>query len=451
MWIVQFLKKPAMALIFGLLSCVGTAQAQLRSDLHVFSDSFISPSFEATDKINYQFIGMSLKSAALSDDTIKMHIDGAVAFGAPLLNYLNISELYFQNKQSEHERLFIGRKILNWSELDTRWNLGLWQPLFQWNPLNPEQQGLTGLFWQAEREKYAITVFASPIFIPNQGPAFEIVNGQFVQGNPWFRRPPESVQIFSETTQVDYKFEKPNESQVVFQASYGARLTFGIADNATIQLSYMYKPSNELALGYSGVLDTSTLHGVVDLKPQVFYHTLSGLDYSQKFEHFRYGLSGVVDRPQKDLNFDPQWTHPEFSDAYLIGPFIEFTWPGITFALESLNIYGGEIHEVGDMASSDRAPLTMIYPFQQAVKASLETRFRLRGTQRLSSKLSYTISDKNDFEYLEWNTNYRFSSLWSIYSELELVRAGDLTAGNQNEIAQYRNDDRFMLGVSYVF
>lgn len=437
---------------FGLVCFVTAAEAQLRSDLHLFSDSFISPSFEATEKTNYQFVGMTLTSPPQIEDPIKMSIEGAVAFGAPLLNYLDISEFYFQTKPADSENLFIGRKLMNWSELDSRWNLGLWQPLFQWNPLNPEAQGLSGIFWQAERPFYSITAFASPVFIPNQGPAFEIVNGQFVPGNPWFRRPPDSVRIFSESTKVQYNFERPNESQVVFQSSYGARLTFGSAEEGTsLHLNYMYKPSNELALGYSGVLDTTILRGVVDLKPQVFYHTLSGIDLSHRTQNWRLGISNVLDRPQNNFDLEDRWTRPQFSDAYLVSPFVEYTHPQFSVSLQSLNIYGGEIVEVGDMASADRPGLTLIYPYQQAVKLTLENRFLTRGLRRLISKLSYTTSQKNDFDFLQWKLNHRFSSLWSMYSEFDLLKSGDLTYANQNEISQFKNDDRFMIGAAYVF
>ncbi|MGZ3797586.1 MAG: hypothetical protein ACXVB1_14540, partial [Pseudobdellovibrionaceae bacterium] len=294
------LKLAAIALGLGLWlgfgeGGVSAAKAQLRSDLQLFSDSFISPSFEATQKTNYQFVGLSLKSAPNAEDFLKMDIEGAVAMGAPLLNYLNIAEIYFQNKQAENENLIVGRKLINWNELDKRWNFGLWQPLFQWNPLNSQQQGLSGIFWQAERDKYSVTIFASPIFIPNQGPAFEITDGSFVKGNPWFRRPPDSVRIFQEVTQVDYNFERPDEMQAILQTSYGARLSFGNPDTMLAQLSYMYKPSNELAIGYSGILDTSKLRGIVDLKPQIFYHSLSGIDLSQRLGVFRYGVSGIYD------------------------------------------------------------------------------------------------------------------------------------------------------------
>ncbi len=448
----SYVRKIVLTASLGIWLTAPEAVAQLRSDLHLFSDSFISPSFEATEKTNYQFVGMTLKSPPQSEDPIKMNIEGAVAFGAPLLNYLDISEFYFQTKPSDDEKLYIGRKLMNWSELDSRWNLGLWQPLFQWNPLNPEAQGLSGIFWQAERPSYSVTVFASPIFIPNQGPAFEVVNGQFVPGNPWFRRPPDSVRIFSESTQVQYNFERPNESQVVFQPSYGARLLFGSAEAGTlVQLNYMYKPSNELALAYSGILDTSTIKGVVDLKPLVFYHTLSGLDLSHRTGKWRFGISGVADRPQKDLDLEERWTRPQFSDAYLVSPFVEYYLPRFAVSLQSLNIYGGEIVEVGDMASPDRPSLSLIYPFQQAIKLTIENRLFLQGLRRLISKLSYTTSQKNDFEFLQWKLSHRFSSLWSMYSELDLLKSGDLSRSNQNEISQFKNDDRFMIGAAYVF
>jgi hypothetical protein len=448
-WYVQNL---ALLAFLGLGVFGTNAEAQLRSDIRLFSDSFISPAFEANQKANYQFIGMSLKSNPFTEDAIKMDIEGAVAFGAPLLNYLNISEAYFQNKQSDSEKLIIGRKLMNWNDLDARWDFGLWQPLFQWNPISAEQQGLSGIFWQAERPDYAITIFASPIFIPNQGPTFEVADGAFVRGNPWFRRPPESVRIIEEVTQVEYNFERPDETEVVLHTSYGARLSFGNAESLMAQLSYLYKPSNELAIGYSSVLDTSRLRGLVDLKPQVFYHSLSGFDVSHRVGMLRYGASAVLDRPQKDLEFEDKWTHPEFKDAVLTSPFIELIGSHFTFSLQSLNVYGGEVTEVGDdIATQDRAPLTIRYPFQQAVKLALDTRHLLKNNRRLTTRTSYTISDKNDFEYLQWKLNYRLSSLWTGFTELELVRASDMTAQNQNEIAQYKNLDRFMIGAAYVF
>lgn len=436
----------------ALLLVVPCAHAQMTSDFRLFSESFISPAFEDTQTSNYQFAALSLNSRPDTEDPFVVHAQGAVAFGAPLLNYLDVNELFYQNKIADGQTLFIGRKHMAWNDMDSRWDFGLWQPTFQWNPLSPEEQGLTGLFWQTQKDNYSVTMFVSPLFIPDQGPSFDIENGQFLPTNPWFHRPPDSVQIFSESTQVDYTIDKPSTTQVLLHTSYGAKLTVGSADGFQAQASYMYKPSNQLALTYSGVLDTSKLVGVVDLKPIVFYETLTGLDLTERIGPWRFGVSGMIDHPQNaTIDADPGYTYPTFSDAALVSPFVEWSQPAIAFTLQSLNVYGGQVTEVGDMASPDRAPLTMLFPYQQAIKATMENRFALGGPRRLNSKLSYTISDKNDFEYLQWALNYRFSWVWSIFSELELVRAGDLTASNQNEIAQYRTDDRLMMGVAYVF
>jgi hypothetical protein len=438
--------------LFVLMALSGSmAEAQFRSDLRLFSEDFISPTFESTQKTGFQFAGIHLESAAKTEEPFRVDLQGAVAFGSPLLNYLNIRELYFQAQQSDTSSLSIGRKRALWNDLDQRWNLGLWQPLFQWNPLSAEQQGLSGIFWQAERENYAITVFGSPLYLPNQGPSFEVSNGAFVDGSPWFRRPPESIKIFKETTGVDYTLEKPSDSQVVFKTSYGAKFQMGSPEGIFFQLSSMYKPANELALGYVGVLNTDTLRAQVRLKPQVYYHSVSGADLSHRWGSFRYGLSGVLDRPDHDVDFDPDWTKPVYHDAVMVSPFVEWIRPSLVWTLQAINIDGGEVTESGPSASSERAPLTLRYPYQQALMTSVENRFSLTGIKRLASKLSYTYSDKNKFEFLQWQLRFRWSSLWDFFSELELVRAEDVSLANQNRIAQFRNLDRILIGASYAF
>jgi hypothetical protein len=437
------------------LLAAGVAHAQLASDMRLFSDSFVSPAFESDQKTNYQFVGATLNSPAGTDDIFRMNAEGALAFGAPSLNYLNISEFYAEfttlREPGQRDSLALGRKLVKWSDLDQRWDLGLWQPLFQWNPLAPQQQGLPGIFWQTEREHYAFTLFASYLFLPNQGPSYEVRNGTFVPSNPWFRSPPESVKIFGESTVVDYNVQTPSQSDVIYRTSYGAKLNLGSEETVAVQLSHMYKPSNELALGYAGVLNTSTLHGEVTVKPQVFNHSISALDLSHRTGNFHYGIGTLFDRPDKDIPLEAQWTRAEYADAVLYSPFVEWEQPGYRLALAALKVTGGEVTETGDLASTKRAPLGLRYPFQEAVRASVENDFAFLGFRRWLGKLAYTYSDKNKFEYIQWQTKFRWTRLWTLFSEVELVHADDTSFENQNEIAQYRNLDRFLIGAAYVF
>lgn len=429
----------------------GPAVAQVQSEMRLFSDSFISPSFEATQKTNYQFIGAQLKSDPFAEGGLKLDVSAGVAMGSPLLNYLNIAEFYTVARQSESETFHLGRKRMLWSELDARWDLGVWEPLFKWNPLAPERQGLTGLFWQVDKPYYSLMLFASPIYFPDQGPSFEIENGSFVKGNPWFRRPPESIRIWNEATAIDYKFDKPSEAQIVLQNSFGIKVSFGDSQALRAQLSYTYKPSNQLAIGYDGMLGVEQLKGAVNLHPQVFYHSLAGGDITYKWSQFRIGVSGLVDRPTKDDIFEEQWTHPVFQDAVLVSPFIEWSYGGWGVSLQHLEIHGGDVKEEGELANPQRAPLMVRYPYRQAQQLSLLSQVNFSKNRRLMGKLSLTHSDKNAFDLIRLSTRMRLSGLWSVLGELQIVKASPLSVENQNEIAQFDNNDRLMLGVAYVF
>ena len=428
----------------------GMAKAQMRSELRYFSDSYISPAFEATNRSSYQFFGANLKTVEHSEDEVKMDVSGAVAFGAPLLNYLNISEFYYNHRQGDNETFVLGRKRVLWSELDARFDLGVWEPVFKWNPLAAERQGLTGLFWHTSKQSFAMTLFASPLYIPDQGPSFEIDNGEFVRGNPWFRRPPESIRLFSQTQQIEYNFLRPSDSEIVFHTSYGARMILGDADGLRAQFGHIYKPANQLALGYAGAFDIPKNKAIVDIQPEVFYHSLTSLDLSYKTGQVKWGLSGLYDRPNQDPLFEEKWTRPVFSNATLISPYVDIAFQGWALSLSRLDVYGGKVREEGALASEDRPPLSNRYPFRQANQAALISDWKLRRGQRVTSKVSYLQSELNEFSLLRLQGRYRWTKDWGFHVEAQLVQAQELNKENQNDIAQFSNNDRFMIGVSYA-
>lgn len=429
----------------------GSSFTQVKTELRLMSDSFISPDFEATTKTNYQFVGAHLKTDPFADEILKMDVAGGVAMGAPLMNYLNIGELYTQTRLGDDASFYFGRKRMGWSELDSRWDLGLWEPVFKWNPLSPERQGLTGLFWQVDRPYYTLMLFASPLYIPDQGPSFELENGSFVKGNPWFRRPPDSIRIFEEATSIDYRFQMPDETKIVLQNSYGMKLSVGDPQNFRAQLSYAYKPVNQLAIGYQGSLDVAQQKGVVELQPQVFYHSVAGADVSYRYNNFRMGMNGILDRPSEDQIFEKEWTHPVFEQALLLSPYVEWSNSRWGITAQHLDILGGKVTEEGQWADPNRAPLMTRYPYSQAQQVAFMTNYGFGKNRRLISKLSWTHSEKNDFDLIRISARLRLSGLWSLMGEAQLVKAGPLTAENQNEIAQFVNNDRLMFGVGYVF
>lgn len=440
-----------MAMCFSVLG-FSQGWAQVRSQAKLFNQSFLSPSFEGSNQNQYQFLGIHLKNEDHDNGIFQTDIEGAFAFGAPLLSYTKINEIYVQIPTGETQKLSIGRQKMNWSELDTRWNFGVWQPVFKWNPLSPESQGLFGLFWNFDTTWSSMSFFASPIYFPSQGPNFEInQNGEFVKGNPWFRRPPDSIKILDEVSKVEYTFDKPTESSVVLQSSYGAKFRVFNTEGSRIQFSLAYKPMNILGLGYDGVLDIAKDRGSVTIQPAVYYHSLMGLDmvWVQKF--VKFGVSSIWEKPQKTPEFEPRWTYPEMDPSQIVSGFIDFDFRYVQFSLERLKVFGGDVNEVGDLASADRAAITTRYSFKEANRMSLKNVILVRKGRKILNQLALTQSALNQFQIVQLKSQMQFSSTWTVYGDLQLVKADELTRQNQNEIAQFANNDQLSLGVNYAF
>src|SRR5690606_14688182 len=100
--------------------------------------------------------------------------------------YVGLPEMYARLTDDDNQvQVTIGRQRRNWSQLDQRIGLGIWQPQLRWDFLNPIQQGLTGAFFDMDVEPLHVTLFASPVFLPDQGPHFRLKNGRFESPNRW--------------------------------------------------------------------------------------------------------------------------------------------------------------------------------------------------------------------------------------------------------------------------
>jgi hypothetical protein len=425
--------------------------AQVNSQFIIRNESFLSPQFEATARSQYQFVGLSLENA-IDSKWVVLDSEAVMAVGTPLLNYVNFREASLVFPSGDHNTLILGRKKWMWSELDESWALGTIEPVFKWNPLNRESQGLTGLFWVTQLPLFQFTAFVSPVFLPDQGPSFRIDGeGQFIKGNPWFQMPPRTFQPFpgsNASSIIQYQVNKPSESEVVAQTSMGGSVEGSLIENFTWRASHFSKPMNQLALGYDGVYNTGTNEGEVEILPQVGFHRVTSADLTYDLENLRFGLSYLWDRPEV-LSFDPEWTAPAFSEAQVFSPHVQFNYKKHTIRFDYLRMEGGEVREVGEFASSDRAPISSRFPFREALRGRYEFEMPLKKFQRIRMAVSWTHSDLNQFDLIQTRGTYKFSRLWQGYFDMQLLRARELTARNSNEISPYENNDRLMIGMSY--
>lgn len=442
--------------ILGLLGRAAPARADVVSELRFQSDSFLSPAYDSAPQSTYEFVGARFVNDRGTSPAY-VDVNGAYAIGAPLLSYINVRELAYRIDVNDRQSFTLGRKLERWSELDRRWNFGLVEPVFKWNPLSPESQGLSGVFWEVQDPSYRLLVFGSMFYLPNQGPSFEINgDGEFERGNPWFRRPPESIRILSEVSKIEYNFDRPAETDIIFQTSFGAEVTLGQDGPWRARGALLYKPMNELALGYDGELVIPKDRGVVQIQPKVMFHSVRTGDFAYVGSTVAAGLSVAQDVPPSEKDqlktFDEKWTVPVYSEATLISPWIDVRLAkGWKLTLQHLDVNGGEVKEVGPLADPPHAAISSRYPYTEANQIAIEMDSRLLKSRRLVMKASYMQSEKNNFQLLRWNGRLELNKMWSLQSELQLIDAGDPTLENPNTIADFRNNDRVLLGVGYVF
>ncbi|MBY0451891.1 MAG: hypothetical protein K2P92_02570, partial [Bdellovibrionaceae bacterium] len=214
--------------------------------------SFLSPDYDDIDQKNFYFLGVRFKSNTRTDDAFKIDLTQTYAVNKTVLSYTNPRELSYALSVGDNSQLMIGRHLHIWSALDTFWTYSYVQPVFKWNSLDQKNQGLTGLFYQYKSGATSLMFYGSPIYIPDQGASYEIKDGQFESGNPFFQAPPQNLKFQGQVLPIDYNIERPKTEDIVFRTSFGAQIRYGENKGYFAQAMFMSKPSNQLALAYKG-------------------------------------------------------------------------------------------------------------------------------------------------------------------------------------------------------
>ncbi len=428
------------------------AFAQVNSSLLLQNESFISPDYEATNQVQYQFLGYRARS---EEDANLLNVDSEIvmAVGAPLLNYIKIKDLSAEVKSSEKEKFVFGRRQQFWSSLDSRWAFGVIEPTFEWNPLNRERLALTGIFWQRDDADFSLSAFWSPLYIPDQGPSFEIdKQGKFTQKNPWFQTPPETFRPFPSATSdstIQYSLKRPPDSEIIGQTTLGGSFEKLMFEKLLSRVTYFYKPMNQLALAYSGAYVVSTDQGQVDLLPEVIYHRVIAADLIYKSGLFETGVSYIQDNPT-NKSFDAEWTAPVYEDAQIYSAYVQINRMHQKWSFEYLTVENGRVNEIGDLASATRAPISSRYPLTEAFKIRHQVNLKLKAQQRLNLDTSWTHSDRNQFDLIQIRGTFQYNRQWQIYSDMQFVKAQQLNSKNVNDVASFADNDRLLVGVAHA-
>lgn len=427
--------------LISLLSSV--SHSEIRTSLLAQGLTFLSPDYETTSSKNFLFVGANLRSDSKSADVFKVNLTGQYAVGNSVLSYLNIREIYSKTQIDDKSVLFLGRKLQNWSSLDSIWNLGVYQPQFKWNPLLPENQGLTGIFYNKKDGLMNLTLFASPLYIPDQGASYELKDGQFQSSNPWFASPPQNIKFGGQLLPIDYEIARPEVSSVIFQTQYGADFKYGDRFGYFANLAGMYKPSNQLALGYKGVLVTTRVR--VDVTPKVYFENIYSMDLGYRQEWGLVQLSALYSIPQNPT-FEAAFNAPEFERSLMWGPQIVYKFRPFELFVAYLDTNGGQVKDIGPDASADRASLSQRVLFKQAAQLQLKYSDVLWDTFRLDSSINFVTSSKEGFRQIKVKNYLKFRGPWSVWIDFLLI---DTESSILTNVEPYKSSDQLTLGVSY--
>lgn len=438
---VQMINK--LFLLLAGLFFLSTASAEISSQFEVSNLNFISSDYATEQEKSFVFIGAEIKSENSENDLFKINLEGKFTPSNSVLSYFNLREIYFTNQIDSTAALHIGRKLQIWSVADEKFNLGAYQPQFRWNPLDIESQGLFGIFYDKSFGAWKLNLFGTPVYIPDQGPAYEVKDGKFEASNPYFTPPPQNIIFQNVILPIDYNLLKPEVSEVVQQAGFGFKLDYQ-SENFEASLAASYKPSNQFAFGYKGILVTNRVR--VDIQPKTYYEKLHSLDIAGKWQGGKAGIAAIYTEPE-NLEYDANYNYPEFDPSTVVVPYIRFEFEPIDIELAALNINGGEVVERGPDANPDRQPLTQKYLYMRAYQLSAQYHSNWGDNLKVTSGFEYREAEKNLLQTLKFKNIFAINRVLKMTLDLFLVETSD----EASTVSNYRNLDQVWVGASYEF
>ena len=384
---------------------------------------------------------------------------GDFAFQENEQPYIAVPELYTERVWDlSGFQISLGRKKWEWSQADSQWFLGLWQPLARWDFFRPQEQGFTGLHVEVQKKHWSLLGFGSGIFLPDQGPQFTLDDGQFRSNNRWFWRPQSQVAIFARESDLRYKVNRPGEGDVLLNSSLALKASvFEEVDRGLwASVAYANKPLNQFHLVVDPGLREDSLEIQIEVTPTVVRHQLMSVEAGLKGESVQTWFSFTRDRPEA-TNYGPTIIESSLAETLFFSGSIQhglwgnrFKNSRITWAY--LNSWARESRknpsDLGaDIESSfDRFPITHIasvtWDSNQISERLKNWRFRTQYWHSFEENGSWLSAG------IAWASAP--STLWSLQVDI-LGSDEELRSGSNNLISRYRTNDRIIGGFEYVF
>lgn len=390
-----------------------------------------------------------------SESQIWFDVGAGGLVGDTASSYVKAPQFFYRMGAEDRPHLVLGRSLHSWSFLDEYWNLGITQPIFRWNEAMPEEQGLTGLFlnFPIAEKKLQATFFASYLFLPTQGPSYELINGNLTSSNPWFAPPVEVINFANERAEVNYAIDIPKTQNIVFRPSYGVQFgTQKNKKNLQINTFYMDKPKNDLLLPFQGELNLSTFSGDVTVKPQVARHHIVGADIGWNSEIFKSVLSWVHESASV-YDAPANTTFPVLPHQDIIAANQLFRLSSTQrLTLGYIKVFR-EANQIGGVfANAQISSYLNRNRFEEAFQVKWEgLLFKSLNLYRIQTTLAYNQSLLRDNVWISADMRWSIYRGFEAYTHCDFFGGSDGTILNYDFMSAYQNNDRCLVGGHYAF
>jgi len=451
------MKKSVITLLATLTVCVSSTVplAHAKIGLGASTANYLGQGGENRLE-NYSSIDLTadLSSRGESLDT-RAVVQSLISLNDSDYRFIEMPELWISNsrKASPNFRVTFGRKLEEWSKLDSEWGLGIWQPRFRWDYLRPQSVGLTGLHTGFRVKNVQTALMVSPLFIPDRGAPLDFAGGRIHSMSPWTLNPPYLANVFGRETEIRYSAEIPKTQDVIQQWNVSGKVRIGASDGVWVSSAYAYKPMNQLLMSYKGLLRNLPNDSYVEatLYPRVAYHHLASTDVGFSSSRWETWISMLADMPNDTPVTGNLITSQVVSDAYVLSPSMSYWFSGrktknggeMTFSY--IKKFGKNPADVGEHEDGS-SQFDSRYPFEDALVLSVKS----PQISKITADLKILFDAKNPGTIISTLVQYEPAKSWSLYLASDVLTSWT-EEGHNDFIQHYRANDRFMGGVTYVF
>ena len=459
-----------LATLSLLLTAAGVSYADTGVlDLNLKQNRYFGQPTAIRQGANYTFFSGDLSlepTTSFMDFKLNPVAEGAFEGGGEF--YFGVPELYLRPKNLGYGiGVVIGRQKRRWSRLDEEFNLGVWQPQLRFDYLQPKQEGLTGVFldW-SPTSTLRLSLFTSPVFLPDQGPNFQLQGGQFTSANRWFRAPQSQLSLFQGTqfakdAPLYFELDRPAEEKIIMHPTIGLGVHYQSARGWFTDLNYAYKPRNQIHLGIE-CANCGVLGGAAPVEirtvvhPVVVMHNVTTLESGFSRQYDRGWLSLSYDSPKAsglpaDFEEAPldSMMIAGFSYQHFLPPvLIPASWLKFSY----MHAFTVQKTDQRGALDSDQVNSSLDrYPYREIVAVEWRMIVDRSAYRRwdMGTRYSYSVPEEGawlsvDIAYLQGSFTYTLGA--------DVLGAGVAASSSEAGLfSRYRANDRVYAGVGYVF